>query len=239
MKPLVGNELLILKLVQEKPREFGELLKESKRSRSIVSKHLRSLQKRGRVIRNAERKYVSLKPQVKDSDIPTSLKREKFVDEMVGWVTLLDDALSLTAKKEIQIWLKASYVKGTFYAILSNIAKIANDAFEIKDLFQIQIITRRFLDEYFMPSLQLLVMETREFMENMTELMKEKPDEMKKLLKEEPEFTSFLKRPFGEKESEFYNLAESAFMEFIGFYGRLREARDKRPGVELTLEDLL
>lgn len=237
-RPLVDNELLILKLIEREPKQFGELLRETNFMPRTVSKHLKTLQKRGRIIRNAERKYVALKPQVKDSDIPTSLKRDKFVDDMVGWTTWLDDALSLTANREIQMLLYVSYMKGTFYGILYNTAKIANDAFETKDLFQIQTITRRFSDEYFLQSLQLLVMETRGFIEKMTEFLKENPDETKELLKEKPEYASFLKRPFGEKESEFYNLAESTFMEFIKFYGRLREARDKKPSVELTLEEL-
>jgi len=240
MTPVVGNELLMLKLLQEQPRQFGELVEKTKLSNRVVSKHLKNLQKRGHVIRNAERKYMALKPEVKDSDI-AAFNPNKPADVMAAQTTWLYDALTLTTNKEIQLWLQACFVKGTFHSILSNIARTLNDAFETRDLLKAHMMTKHFSDEYLAPALQLLVMDTIELTEIMAELAGGESSTAKhawkRLLREDPEIVSFLKRPFAKFESDFYKVAASALLTFAQAYRKLR-TKGKKESSELSVEEL-
>jgi len=216
MKPLSRNEVAILRLLEERPRKFGELEKELDLSRPVISKHLKSLQKQGFVIRNSEREYESLlKRQIKKFDV-SALKPTEPI-ETTRAVTLLESALRLTADKETQVHLTGSFVKWTLHATMISIAKVIDDTTEAKDLPEAQAIIKRFIDQYLAPRLQLLAIEA---------------SRLGKLLAELSKHPDLATRPFrGVYESELsevVEIAKSAFLEFATKYTELRKTQIKK-----------
>jgi len=203
MKPLEGNELLILKSLQEKAKTFSELVKEQHLSGPVVAKHLKSLQKRDIVFRNAERKYESV---IRPHSMEPNIKLWKSTDLIdiisIGrWAGIWKILPKITDKK-LKFDLTFYFFNGTIGSILANTTKAIDDAAEAKTVSEVQTTISRFIDGYLIPYLHLLAIEAHNF-----------------------PYQQELRRPFEELESILFERSETALVEFLKAYAKLQKTQ--------------
>jgi len=220
MKPLQGNELLVLKSLQEKPKTFSELTKVKKQglSEPIVAKHLKTLQQRGLVFRNSDRKYELLaKIQSTEPNMET-WNSSDLLDTVTftNWIRFWSNIPETKIDKDLRFKLTFYFFQGTMGSILTNITKVIDDAAEAKNIDEVQRIVGQFVDTYFAPVLHSLAIEAYKF-----------------------PFQKEARRPFEPLESHFSERAITAQLEFMEAYKRLEKTLEAmRTDIQDTEEKL-
>lgn len=158
MKPLAENELLILKSLEESPKGFEDLRKDQGLSRPVLSKHLKSLQKRGLVKRNPDtRKYEALQLP-KNGEIDYAVWESTRLEDVRRAAKWVERILESGISDELKWDLLDRFLGASFQFMAANIALNMSEAIQKENPYEVQIAIKRLVDGYVSPFLRFLAM---------------------------------------------------------------------------------